>query len=397
MNTLPLTLNRVLEAGLGGETWQQFVDHYDEKYNQLDIEGFEFDPMRLDYTFSQLIANVGAISLPAYVDPESPGYEAALKELEGITGNIPTFKKYYRLNRVVVRQQMQLLQRMGQSALDDDMKNVFMSLLDEGTDGLIGSYYNALTHQRHQVVSTAGMFTIDNINNPRGVKGIVIDMGNASHRTALSGTNRWWTAEEHIPANEGAASDPIETMKAKVKEIRRKHHFVGRIAMEISQDLYDDVATHSKVLTRVGHYLYPNVTDDATVMANAKNASDDQIWDIIKRLIKVDAVKARDSWAYVDEPGVNADGERDLVTRQVENFKTTNIAFVPDGKIGTIQGVEPLTLGYEADKVASYDGGRLKLMQRAIAETHSIYIESEAAQLCVPSMPQFMFAITVTA
>ena len=41
-----------------------------------------------------------------------------------------------------------------------------------------------------------------------------------------------------------------------------------------------------------------------------------------------------------------------------DSFKATNIAFIPVGQIGTIQGVEPLTLGYEANKVASYDGGR---------------------------------------
>ena len=38
-----------------------------------------------DYTFSQLITSLGVKTLPAYVDPESPGYEAALGELEGRT------------------------------------------------------------------------------------------------------------------------------------------------------------------------------------------------------------------------------------------------------------------------------------------------------------------------
>ena len=49
---------------------------------------------------------------------------------------------------------------------------------------------------------------------------------------------------------------------------------------------------------------------------------------------------------------------------------------------------------FMADKL--YDGGRLKLTQRANPETHSIYIESEAAQMCVPRMPQYMFISTVT-
>lgn len=78
------------------------------------------------------------------------------------------------MNRVTVRQQLQLLQRVGMSALTEEMQNVFLGLLDESADGLIGSYYNALTHQRMRIVST-GKFTIDTDNNPRGLKGITID------------------------------------------------------------------------------------------------------------------------------------------------------------------------------------------------------------------------------
>lgn len=103
MNTLPIDLYKVIEYGLGGDTWQEFIDRYKEKYDLLQIDGFEFEATKLDYTFSQLITSLGVKTLPAYVDPESPGYEAALGELEGRTGNIPTQKKFYRLNRVTVR------------------------------------------------------------------------------------------------------------------------------------------------------------------------------------------------------------------------------------------------------------------------------------------------------
>ena len=376
MNTLPIDLYKVIEYGLGGDTWQEFIDRYKEKYDLLQIDGFEFEATKLDYTFSQLITSLGVKTLPAYVDPESPGYEAALGELEGRTGNIPTQKKFYRLNRVTVRQQLQLLQRVGMSALTEEMQNVFLGLLDESADGLIGSYYNALTHQRMRIVST-GKFTIDTDNNPRGLKGITIDFNiPENHYQVLAGTSRWWTKDEHIPANQGSASDPIMDVKNRVKEIRRKYHYLGKI--------------------RMGHSLYPTVTDDSTVIANAQNEDEDRLKAIFKKLVKVDEIVPRDSYAFVDKPGKDADGQPDLITEQVENFKATNIAFIPVGQIGTIQGVEPLTLGYEANKVASYDGGRLKLKQRANPATHSIYIESEAAQMCVPRMPQYMFISTVT-
>ena len=73
MNTLPIDLYKVIEYGLGGDTWQEFIDRYKEKYDLLQIDGFEFEATKLDYTFSQLITSLGVKTLPAYVDPESPG------------------------------------------------------------------------------------------------------------------------------------------------------------------------------------------------------------------------------------------------------------------------------------------------------------------------------------
>ena len=42
MNTLPIDLYKVIEYGLGGDTWQEFIDRYKEKYDLLQIDGFEF-------------------------------------------------------------------------------------------------------------------------------------------------------------------------------------------------------------------------------------------------------------------------------------------------------------------------------------------------------------------
>ena len=211
----------MLELGLGGDTWQQFVDRYEEKYDQVLVDGFTFAPTQINYTFQQLIASTGATTLPAYVDPESPGYEAALRTLTGTSDNIPTQKKFYRLNRVTVLEKMQLVQKFGQAALTPEMQGVFLGLLDEGTDGLIQAFYNSLTNQRMRIVST-GKFTIDTTNNPRGLQGITIEFGIPSnHFDTLSGTNRWWTNAEHTTTNEGSTADPIKYMKDRIKAIRR--------------------------------------------------------------------------------------------------------------------------------------------------------------------------------
>lgn len=393
MRNNPVDFYKLLEFGLGGDTWQQFVDRYKEKYEGMVIDGFEFAPTSINYTWQQLVAATTVTTLPTYVDPESPGYEKQRGSAKGETGSIPTQKAFYSLNRTIVREKMQLMQMFGQAALNQDMMNVIMGLLDESADGLIKGYYNSLTNQRMQIVST-GKFKIDATNNPRGIKDITFDFGiDASHFDTISGTQRWWTNADK--STEGTASDPIAYMKNKVKEIRNKYHYYGPLKIEMAKEMMDAILSHSKVLKRIGMMLYPLSSVDnsgATALAYAQNLADDAIKQALVRLVGCEIVE-RDSKAYVDdwtEDGV-------LTQKEIENFSLTNISFIPQGTIGNIQGVTPLTMGYEPSKVAFFDDNRLVLSQRMNPETHSIYIESEAAELCVPSLPKYMFICTVCA
>lgn len=393
MRNNPVDFYKLLEFGLGGDTWQQFVDRYKEKYEGMVIDGFEFAPTSINYTWQQLVAATTVTTLPTYVDPESPGYEKQRGSAKGETGSIPTQKAFYSLNRTIVREKMQLMQMFGQAALNQDMMNVIMGLLDESADGLIKGYYNSLTNQRMQIVST-GKFKIDATNNPRGIKDITFDFGiDASHFDTLSGTQRWWTNADK--STEGTASAPIAYMKNKVKEIRSKYHYYGPLKIEMAKEMMDALLSHSKVLKRIGMMLYPLSSVDnsgATALAYAQNLADDAIKQALVRLVGCEIVE-RDSKAYVDdwtEDGV-------LTQKEIENFSLTNISFIPQGTIGNIQGVTPLTMGYEPSKVAFFDDNRLVLSQRMNPETHSIYIESEAAELCVPSLPKYMFICTVCA
>lgn len=393
MRNNPVDFYKLLEFGLGGDTWQQFVDRYKEKYDGMVIDGFEFAPTSINYTWQQLVAATTVTTLPTYVDPESPGYEKQRGSAKGETGSIPTQKAFYSLNRTIVREKMQLMQMFGQAALNQDMMNVIMGLLDESADGLINGYYNSLTNQRMQIVST-GKFKIDATNNPRGIKDITFDFGiDESHFDTLSGTQRWWTNADK--STEGTASDPIAYMKNKVKEIRNKYHYYGPLKIEMAKEMMDSLLSHSKVLKRIGMMLYPLSSEDnsgATALSYAQNLADDAIKQALVRLVGCEIVE-RDSKAYVDdwtEDGV-------LTQKEIENFSLTNISFIPQGTIGNIQGVTPLTMGYDPSKVAFFDDNRLVLSQRMNPETHSIYIESEAAELCVPSLPKYMFICTVCA
>ena len=399
MKTIPVTLRDIMQLGLGGESWQTFVDHYEEKFNANSIDGFEFDPISVGYTFSQLLSQTGATVLPTYVDPESEGFEMPLGQATGVTGNIPTQKLFYSVNRVIVREQMQLVQRLGKAAMNDDMADVMFKLLDEGTDGLIQAFWNALNHQRHQIVST-GSFVINATNNPRGLKGITIGFGvPAANIDALTTPARWWTNATHSTANEGSASDPLAYMQNRVKYIRRTGHYGGPLRLELSQDLLDDLLTHSAVLKKIGLMVYPISASDstgATAISYAQNMLDDAKIDVIRKIIRVDEIVARDTWAYVSAPDTTGSNVPDLVTTQIENFKKENIAFIPTGKLGGIQGVQPLSMGYNPEDVAYAMGNRLLIEQEGIPRTHSINVNGEMGQLCVPSVVKQMFISTVT-
>ena len=396
MNALATELyQKIFDTVLGGDNWQKFVDHYEEKYNYNTVDGFDFAPTSISYTFQQLIATAGANTLPAYVDVDSPGYEAALRDVQGVTGNIPTQKKFYRLNRRIVLEKLQLIEKYGLDAIDEGMRNAFLSLLDESTDGLIGSFYNSLVNQRNQIVST-GQFAITADNNPRGLRDIIIKYNiPTANFDALAGTARWWTNADH--STEGSASDPLGYMKKRVKYIRRDGRFNGPLRLEMSQDLWDDMLNHSSVLKAVGMRLFPAVANDTTAESMAKNLDDDVVRETIRKIVRVDSIKINDTYAYIDKPATNDAGEPDLIPTRIDNFDSKVISFIPEGQIGNIQGVEPITLGYDPEKVANFAGNRLKLMQYAESATHSLYIESEAAQICVPSLPNYIFISTVTA
>ena len=403
MRTIPVTLRDMISLGMYGETWQSFVDNYEEKFDAISIDGFEFDPVTIGYTFAQMLSKVGAQVLPTYVDPESEGYEKPLGSLEGKTGPIPTQKLFYSVNRTILREKMQLVQKYGNAVMDDEMRDVMFGLLDEGTDGLIQSFWNALNHQRHQIVSK-GEFTINATNNPRGLKGITIGFNMpAENKDVLTGTARWWTSSDHVKANEGKDSDPLMYLKNRRKAVRRTltgySRYEGPLGMEISRDLWDDMLTHSKVLYRLAANLYPTISDDTVRLTFLENnANEDRFKEIIRKFIGVERIKVQETYSFVAKKGLNDAGEPDLIEERIDNFDPKNVSFVPaQGRLGGIQGVTPLSMGYDPEKVAYALGNRLLIEQEDIPRTHSINVNGEMGQLCVPEAILHMYISTVTA
>ena len=397
MRTMVSNYYDLLTVGLGNYSFQQFVDRFQEKYNVLQTEGFDWDTeIQLDYTYEQLIASLGIVTLPIYVDVDSEGLDKSLGEFKIGSNKIPTQKHRYPMNAKMLRERMIMVQRFGEAALNQDTRTALLDLLFESTDKLLAGNRNALTHQRMQVVSK-GQFTIDITNNPRGIKGLTFDFGIPSaNKDTLSGQNRWWTTSEHVAANEGTSSDPLLYLKNKRKAMRKAGFPNGHF--EIAEDLFDDLLTHSKVLERIGLALYPmaaSATNPGTAAQGyATNMTDEAKRAAIESIIGCPIIP-RDSLAAVEKFD---DATKSIKATTIENFDPLNVAFVPDGQIGTIKSVQPMVFTDDpTQRIAWFDGGRTLLTQRFESKTKSMYVESEMAVLCVPSMPQYMCVYTVTA
>lgn len=389
MRNNPANYYELLSFGLGTDkkAFQTFVDKFASKYNDPQTNGFVWDSqIQLDYTYEQLIASTNVATLPVYVDAESEALDKSLGNFTLGTNKIPTMKHRYGLNTHMLRERMLMVQKFGEAALNTEAKNAILDLLFDSTDKLLAGNRNALTHQRMQIVST-GKFELAAANNARGIKGISFDFG-VKVEPALTNTARWWTNASHIKTNEGSASDPVQFMKDKIKEYR--HAGYPAMQIEMSQELFDDLLTHSKVLSRIGSALYPNATDPE---AYAKNLADDALKANLERLVGAPIV-VNDTYAMQE---VFDSSAKALKTQRVENFKATNVAFVPQGQIGTIKATQPIVFADDPTvRYAWFDGNRTLISQRFDAKTRATYVESEMAVLCVPYMPQYMAVCTVT-
>lgn len=382
----------LIQFGLGGATFQQFVDKFQDKYNDLNTEGYVWDnEIQLDYTYEQLIASLNIKTLPVYVDVDSEGLDKSFGEFNIGSNKIPTQKHRYAMNQKILRERMIMIQRFGASALNGDTQNAIMDLLFDSTDNLLGGNRNALTHQRMRINST-GQFEITLENNPRGIKGLKFDFGiPETNKATLTTTARWWTSNEHTVANEGSNADPLGYMKQKVKEARRKGF--PRVHWEMSETLFDDMLTHSKVLSKVGYSIMPNAASEDAAKVVAQNMNDEALKNAIEKIVGC-PIKTYDSIAAVDKFDAES---KSLKPTTIDNFAVNNISLIPDGQIGTIKAVQPLLLDDLTTRAAWFDGGRTLITQRFDSATKTMYVESEMATLCVPNMPQYMCIYTVTA
>lgn len=376
--------------GFDNAKFQAFVDKFNEKYNTLNTDGFDWDDeIQIDFTYQQLQAELGIATLPTFVDVDSPAPYKSQDSFVIGTNKIPRFKHGFAMNEKIIREQMILAQRFG--GLANGTKEVLLKLLFDSVDKLIQGNRNELTYQRMRVVST-GQFEITAENNPQGIKDITFDFGiPTANKATLSGTAQWWTKADHTVANQGSKSDPITDLKNWRKAATKAGVPLGQF--EISQDLWDDLMTHTAVLSKIGYALYPVASTADTAVAYAQNLTDDAVKSTMEKIVGAPIV-IRDTKAVIEKYDTTVRG---LKKESIDSFAPKNVAYIPQGTIGTIKAVEPIAVEDPAARLAWFDGGRTIIKNTFNTDTNTQYITSECTALVVPNVSKYMYIFTVTA
>ena len=379
MNAFDIQVYDLLSrAGIsGGRQLQNFIDNQVmQKYNELNIPGFTFAAdMQLDFTYEQLQKTAGINVMANYYDLDSPAIPNGTEGFVVATGRIPRMKMVEYYNEDKYRKLLIAEQRFGASS--DRVVNAAVEALFNTADTLVGGHTNALTYQRHQIVST-GKFTLNSTNNPNGLVGLTF----ASHVPSanintLSGAKRWWTDSEY--ATEGTAADPIADMIAMVEVARQKGvkgHF------EVNASYLDKVLKHSKVVAAIGANLFPmaeNASASAAYLSRAKKI------EVLSEIVgaPIDAIDA------VVATEVYNKSAKALERKMIDAFEANVVVFVPDGNLGEILTVEPIAI--DGGTYATFYGGRLLLTVDVDAKYKCQSFNTEMTSLVVPNKPQYMW------
>ena len=380
MNTYPVQFYDLLSRALGGNDGRRLQGFLDnvvaQKYNQLNIPGFKFAPeMQLDFTYEQIQKEIGLNVMASYVDLDSQPIPVGTEGAVISTGRIPRMKMVEYYNEDKYRKLLIAEQRFG--AGSNQVVNSAVKALFNTIDTLVGGHTNALTYQRHQIVST-GKFTVNSTNNPNGIVGLTF----ASHVPAanintLSSTARWWTNAEKT--TEGTAADPIADLIAMVETARKKGvkgHF------EVNAAYLDAILKHSKVVAAIGANLFPLATDKTAAAAYLSRARKLEVLaEIVGAPINaIDAIVATEVYNKTTKK---------LERTMIDAFEANVVVFVPDGDLGDFITVEPIAI--EGGTYGTFYDGRLLLTVDVDAKYKCQSFNTEMTTLAVPNKPQYMW------
>ena len=380
MDTFTLEYYDLLSRALmPGQTIQNFLDDtMAKKYNGLQLDGFSFEPfMQNDTAYEQIVTELALNATAQYYDLDSPAIPDAPSGAKSYTGKIPRMKKVEYFNEAKIREMRRLEDRRSIPA--EMVQAAAYQQLFITVDKLIGGHTNALTYQRHQVVST-GKFAISSANNPKGIQGITLDFHiPAANKTTLTSSAKWWTSTAR--SAEGGSSDPVKDMEAMVEKARMKGirgHF------EIEIDYLKAILNHSAVIAKIGIVVLPAAA--ATQQSSyAGVMSYDAKKERLEQLVGA-PIKAIDSIVAIE----SIDKDNKVIAKtNTRAFDQNVVVFVPDGEIGTVKTVEPIAIA--GGNYASYYGGKLLLTIGADFVYKCQSFNTEMTSLVVPNVPQYMW------
>lgn len=375
----------LIKYGFANESYQEFVDTYlANLHNGRKTEGFEWDSdIQIDFTYHQIMAELGLHTMPTYVDVDSPSVYKHHEGFELSSGTIPRAKHGYALNEKILREEMILAQRTGRFSTNLSQK--MRDLVFDHTSKLIGGNYNGLTYQRDQMIST-GSFVLDAANNPAGIKNITFSAKiPEKNKTKLTGEKRWFTNDTNT---EGTSCDPIRNLRDQIYDLKRKG--VTGVHYEVDYLTFRRCIDHSKIRTAIALNIHP-LADPANIASLAAVLDEATLKSKLEGIIGC-PIKVIDNIVAVEKYDKS---EGKVVKEQIRSFAENVWVLVPSGKLGTIKAVEPIAVPDPSARFAWYDGGRTILKQWYDTRTNTQYIESELTALVVPDKPQYMLYLTV--
>ena len=387
MNTYTPQFYDLLSRALGASDsahLQGFLDEVmAEKYNALQLDGFSFNPdMQLDFTYEQIQAEIGLNVMASYVDVDSPAIPIGTEGPQLSTGRIPRMKMVEYLNEDKIRKMLIAEQRFG--AASDRVRQSAVSNLFVTLDRLIGGHTNSLTYQRHQMVS-AGKLTLTDVNNPNGITDVTFSAKVPKENvTTLSGTNRWWTSvSEGTYSSEGTSCNPVADLKKIVRTARNRGvrgHF------EVETTFMDQVLGHSKILSAIAAQVLPlaDATVGSAYVANmADSAKDAALAAIVGApFVRMDSIVTTQKWDKA---------QKRLTSQTFNAFDGNVLVFVPDGSLGEVLTVEPITV--QGGVYGGFYDGRLLLTVGVDPVKKCQSYNTEMTSLVVPDKPQYMWYI----
>lgn len=372
-------VSRAFNGDATSRRLQTFVDStMSLKYNGLNLDGFPFDSdMQLDYTYEQIQKELGITPMASYYDVDSPAIPKAEQEISLATGRIPRMKEVMYFNEDKVRKQLILEKMLSDEKIPIQAGQKLFEVVNE----LIGRHTNSLTYQRNQMVS-AGKLILNDKNNPDGTLRVTLSANvPLKNRKTLSGDEKFWKDKTY--AQEGAKADPIQSIIDWLQPILDKG-IKGHI--EINLTYYRRLLRHSKVNQTIGFGLWPttsaeSATGAATVLPLSKKTSalEDLLGVKIKTVDSISSVLTYNTTSKRMEPTT------------APSFNPDVIVFIPDGNVGKVLTVMPISTQDNSALVSTFYDGRLMLTVARDAVTKCQGFHTEMTSLVVPNVPQYFF------